>query len=49
MTKCICADRSAMFWQAADTVPIEWLRNGSASCPPGYALVRVEDDKKKKR
>jgi hypothetical protein len=46
MTKCVCADASAMFWQAAETVPIEWQPNGDASCPSGYALVRVKDEKK---
>lgn len=49
MTKCVCADTSALFWQAAETVPIEWRRNGDAACPPGYALVRVPPDPKKKR
>ena len=49
VTKCICADTSTMFWQAAQTVPIEWQPNGAASCPPGYALVRMPEEKKKKR
>ncbi len=49
MTKCVCADTSTVFWQAAKTVPIEWKRKGGASCPPGYALVRTPEEKKKKR
>jgi hypothetical protein len=49
VTQCICADTATLFWQAAKTVPIEWQRNGNASCPPGFALVRVEEDNKKKQ
>lgn len=49
VTKCVCAEKTTMFWQAADTVPIEWQQNGNASCPPGFALVRVKEDKKKKK
>jgi len=49
MTKCICSDISAPFWLANDTAPIEWQPNGDASCPPGFELVRVEEDKKKRR
>ncbi len=49
MTKCVCADTATPFWQAAKIVPIEWQRNGNASCPPGFALVRVEEDKNKKK
>ncbi len=49
MTPCLCADASAVFWQAAKTVPIEWQRDGDASCPPGYALVRAPEDKSKNK
>ena len=49
MTPCVCADTSTLFWQAAETVPIQWQRNGDASCPPGYALVRSDEDKNKKK
>lgn len=49
MTKCICSDTSAPFWLANDTAPVEWQRNGDALCPPGFELVRVEVEKKKKR
>jgi hypothetical protein len=49
VTPCVCADASAMFWQAAETVPIQWRQNGDASCPPGYALVRSDEDKNKQK
>lgn len=49
MTKCICSNTSAPFWLSNDTAPIEWQKDGNAACPPGYALVRDEEDKNKKK
>lgn len=43
--ECVCADANAMFWQIAETTPIQWRENGDASCSPGYELKRAEGAK----
>jgi hypothetical protein len=42
---CVCASTKALFWQAAETVPVLWKENGDAYCPPDYALLRASEKK----
>lgn len=42
---CACEKMDTPFWQRAETVPLEWQKDGSATCPAGYALRRTGAEK----
>lgn len=42
---CACEKTDTPFWQSAETVPLEWQKDGSATCPAGYALRRIDEKK----
>jgi hypothetical protein len=43
--KCECRKQDTAFWQAGDAIPVNWAIDGSATCPPGYALKVIEKQK----
>lgn len=45
LTPCACEKADTPFWQRAETVPLEWQADGSATCPAGYVLRRTDAKK----
>ncbi|MBK8907928.1 MAG: hypothetical protein IPM60_08480 [Rhodospirillales bacterium] len=42
---CACEKIDTPFWKRAETVPLEWQADGSATCPAGYVLRRTDAEK----